>query len=248
MARTFDKVDIHYVTQKSIRWSIVADHLASLPVSDGRATDDDFPDEDIAVVNSLSGWYMYFDGEANHSAYRIGTLLISLLGDHIPRSVRLAFPDRHPATNNIVEYKACILGLEIALELGIRQMEVFGDSNMVLRQIQGHWKTRDVKLRSYHAYSELLVGKFDDLSYTHLSRAQNQFVDALATLASMIDIPIDIVVRHLLIELRSVPTYCCLVDEAELDYGLPWYHDIYQFLRLGIYPEVIMTKDKRALR
>ena len=35
--------DIHYVTQKSIRWSIVADYLASLTVSDGRAIDDDFP-------------------------------------------------------------------------------------------------------------------------------------------------------------------------------------------------------------
>ena len=48
--------DIHYVTQKSIRESIVADHLASLLVSDGRAIDDDFPDEDIAVVTSISGW------------------------------------------------------------------------------------------------------------------------------------------------------------------------------------------------
>ena len=49
--------------------------------------------------------------------------------------------------NNIVEYEACILGLETTLELGIRQMEVFGDSNLVLIQIQGHWKTRDVKLK-----------------------------------------------------------------------------------------------------
>ena len=73
----------------------------------------------------------------------------------------------------IVEYEACILGLEIALELRIRQMEVFGDSNLVLRQMQGHWKTKDVKLRSYHAYLELLVGRFDDLSYTHLPRVQN---------------------------------------------------------------------------
>ena len=90
---------------------------------------------------------MYFDGAANHFRYRIGVLLISPHGNHIPRSVRLAFSDRHPATNNIVEYEACILGLETALELGIRQMEVFGDSNLVLRQIQGEWKTRDVKLR-----------------------------------------------------------------------------------------------------
>ncbi|RVW96759.1 hypothetical protein CK203_026179 [Vitis vinifera] len=108
--------DIHYVTQKSIRGSIVADHLASLPVSDARAIDDDFPDEDVAAVTSLSGWRI---------------------------SVRLAFSDRHPATNNIVEYEACILGLETASSLGLDR-----------------W------------------------------RAQNQFADALATLASMIDIPI----------------------------------------------------------
>ena len=81
----------------------------------------------------------------------------------------MAFSDRYPATNNIVEYKACILGLEIALELGIRRMEVFGDSNLVIRQIQGDRKTRDVKLRPYHAYLEFLVRRFD-LSYTHLPR------------------------------------------------------------------------------
>ncbi|RVW29022.1 Ribonuclease HI [Vitis vinifera] len=200
--------------------------LASLPVSDARAIDDDFPDEDVAAVTSLSGWRMYFDGAANHSGYGIGVLLISPHGDHIPRSVRLAFSDRHPATNNIVEYEACILGLETALELGIRQMEVFGDSNLVLRQIQGEWKTRDVKLRPYHAYLELLVGRFDDLRYTHLPRAQNQFADALATLASMMTFP----------------------DATEPDDGLPWYHDIYHFLRLGVYPEAATAKDKRALR
>ncbi|RVW21434.1 hypothetical protein CK203_108817 [Vitis vinifera] len=70
---------------------------------------------------------------ANHSGYGIGFLLISSHGDHIPISVRLAFSDQHPAMINIVEYEACILGLETTLELEIRQMEVFGDSNMVLR-------------------------------------------------------------------------------------------------------------------
>ena len=167
--------DIHYVTQKSIRWSIVADHIASLPVSDDKTIDNDFPDEDVAIVTSLSGWRMYFDGAANHSGYGIGFLLISSHGDHIPISVHLAFSDRHPTMINIVEYEACILGLEMTLELGIRHMEVFGDSNMVLRHIQGEWKTRDVKLRPYHAYLELLVERFDDLRYTHLPKERNQF-------------------------------------------------------------------------
>ena len=78
-----------------------------------------------------------------------------------------------------------------------------------------------MKLRSYHANLELLVGRFDDLSYTHLPRTQNQFVDALATLASMIDIPADTIVRHLLIESRLVSVYCCLIDKVELDDSLP---------------------------
>ena len=95
---------------------------------------------------------------------------------------------------------------------------------------------------------ELLVGRFDDLRYTHLPRAQNQFADALATLASMIDIPTDATVRLLLIESRSALAYCCLIDDTKLDDGLPWYHDIYHFLRLGVYPEAVMAKDKRALR
>ena len=146
--------DIHYITQNSIRGCIIADHLALLIVSDGRAIDDDFPYEDVVAVTSLLGWRMYFDGAANHFGYGIGVLLISPYGDHIPRSVRLVFSDRHPTTNNIVKYEACILGLETTLELKIRQIEVFGDSNLVLRQIQCEWKTRDVKLSlTIHTWS-----------------------------------------------------------------------------------------------
>ena len=78
---------------------------------------------------------MYFNGGANHSGYGIGVLLISPHGGHIPRVVRFAFLDRYLATNNIFEYEACILGMETTLDLGIRQMEIFGDSYPVIRQI-----------------------------------------------------------------------------------------------------------------
>ena len=95
---------------------------------------------------------------------------------------------------------------------------------------------------------ELLVARFDDLRYVHLPKAHNRFSDALATLASSVDIPIDVVVRPLLIELRFAPTYYCLIGETEVQDDLPWYHDSYQFLRSGTYPEVATTKDQRALR
>ena len=103
--------DIRYVTQKSVKESIVADHLASLPVFDDRPIDDDFPDEQFVSVTSIAGWRLYFDGAANQSGFGIGILLISPQGDHIPKSVRLTFSNHHRLTNNIVEYEACIIGL-----------------------------------------------------------------------------------------------------------------------------------------
>ena len=124
--------DTQYVTRKSIKGSIVANHLASLPVSDDRPIDDDFPDEQIVLVTSIIGWRLYFDGAANQSGFGIGFLLISPQGDHIPRSVRLTFSDHHRLTNNIVEYEACIIGLETVLDLGVRQLEIHGDSNLVI--------------------------------------------------------------------------------------------------------------------
>ena len=125
--------DIQYVTQKSLKGSIVADHLASFPVSDDRPIDDDFLDERFVLITSITGWQLYFDGAANQPGFGIGILLISPQGDHIPRSVRLIFSNHHQLTNNIVEYVACITGLETALDLGLRQLEIHGDSNLVIQ-------------------------------------------------------------------------------------------------------------------
>ena len=69
--------DIQYVTQKSIKGSIVADHLASLPVFDDRPIGEDFFDEQFVYAISIVGWRLYFDGATNQSGFGIGILLIS---------------------------------------------------------------------------------------------------------------------------------------------------------------------------
>ena len=112
--------DIQYVTQKSVKGSIVVDHLASLPVSNDRPIDDDFLNEQFVSITSITGWKLYFDGATNQSGFGIGILLISPQGDHTPRSVRLVFSDHHWLTNIMVEYEACITSLETVLDLGIR--------------------------------------------------------------------------------------------------------------------------------
>ena len=91
-----------------------------MPIFDEKPVHDDFPDEQFVSVTSIVGWRLYFDSAANQSGFGIGILLISPQGDHIPRLVRLAFSDHHRLTNNVVEYEACITGLETALDLGVR--------------------------------------------------------------------------------------------------------------------------------
>ena len=129
--------DIQYMTHKLVKGSIVANHLASLPVSDDRPIDDDFPKEQFVSMTNITGWQLYFDGASNQSGFGICILLISPQGDHIPISVRLVFSDHHRFTNNILEYEACITSLETALDLGIKQLEIHGDSNLVIQQTQG---------------------------------------------------------------------------------------------------------------
>ena len=65
--------------------------------------------------------------------------------------------------------------------------------------------------------------------------AENQFANALATLAFVIEIPTGVIVRPLLIKTRSAPAYCCLIGEIEDQIELHWYHDIHQFLSCGTY-------------
>ena len=93
-----------------------------------------------------------------------------------------------------------------------------------------------------------MVDRFNELRYIHLPRVENQFADALATLASMIEIPTGVTVRPLLIETRFAPAYCCLIGDIDDQDELPWYHDIYQFLECDAYLESASAKDRRALR
>lgn len=75
-----------------------------------------------------------------------------------------------------------------ALDLRIKEIDVYGDSSQLIFQTTGDWKTKDQKLIPYHQYLEDISLKFRRITLNSLSRTKNQFADALATLASMISI------------------------------------------------------------
>ena len=69
---------------------------------------------------------------------------------------------------------------------------------------------------------------FEAISFTYIPRSENQFADALATLASMLQVLNDIEIQPLKIEIEKRPTYCLVTDKAEEEN--PWYHDILTYL------------------
>uniref|UniRef100_A0A2N9GT35 Uncharacterized protein n=1 Tax=Fagus sylvatica TaxID=28930 RepID=A0A2N9GT35_FAGSY len=127
-------------------------------------------------------WKLYFDGAANAVGSGIGAVLVSPKGQQTPIAVKLGFD----CTNNMTEYEACIVGLQAALEFGAYELEVFGDSLLIVSQTNGEWQARDPKLIPYQRYISRLVPKFKYVTFTYTPRAHNHFADALATLASLI--------------------------------------------------------------
>lgn len=79
--------------------------------------------------------------------------------------------------------------MEALRELRVKEAKVFGDSTLVIAQTQKLWEVKEEHLKPYQQYLEDLTKTFVKLEYTIIPRAQNQFADALTTLASMVEIP-----------------------------------------------------------
>ena len=201
--------DIKYVTQKFVKGRAIAHHLAHCSSEEVEEIQGDFLDEDIMGIE-VESWKMYFDGATNQNGSGIGVLLISPKGTHIPFFGRLNFP----ATNNAIEYEACIMGLCAALGLGVKELEVYGDLTLIISQIQNKWKIKEERMMPYHECLQW-ASKFSKIQYQYVPRMQNQITDALATMASMMDGPKEDEARPIVVEQKEEPAYCMTIEEDE---------------------------------
>ncbi|XP_050918952.1 uncharacterized protein LOC127136440 [Lathyrus oleraceus] len=152
----------------------------------------EFPDEEIMLLRDCnipdpeegpeprSHWTLVFDGASNTHGNGIGAVITSPTGFHLPFTVRLCFK----CTNNMAEYEAYIFGIEVTIDLKIKILEVYGDSALVISQVKGYWDTKDHKIIPYKEHVLKLVPYFDEITFHHIPREENQIADALATLAS----------------------------------------------------------------
>jgi ribonuclease HI len=83
------------------------------------------------------------------------------------------------ATNNVAEYRALLLGIARARELGASDLELVGDSELVVRQVRGEYKVKDAGLKPLHAQVMRALSDFDSWSIRHVRREDNADADRL---------------------------------------------------------------------
>ena len=86
-------------------------------------------------------------------------------------------------TNNVAEYTACIEALKKAHKLGIVDVELFSDSQLLVRQITGEYKVRDLRLQDLMSTLQHEKSKFVKFRIHHVPREKNTRADALANRA-----------------------------------------------------------------
>jgi ribonuclease HI len=123
---------------------------------------------------------MYFDGSLMKKGIDVGLVFVSSLRVCMKYMVRLHFP----ASNNVVEYEALMNGLRIAIELGIRRLDIQGDSQLVIDQVMKELSCHNAKMATYCQEVRQLEDKFDGLELNHIPRRLNEATDALAKATS----------------------------------------------------------------
>ena len=90
-------------------------------------------------------WKVYVDGAANHRRSGVGLVLVSPKRITIEKSLRLSFS----ATNNKAEYETLLIGMTVVQKMGGKAIEIFFDSRLVVGQVQGELKARDLRMQEY---------------------------------------------------------------------------------------------------
>ena len=83
------------------------------------------------------------------------------------------------ATNNVAEYTALVAGLEKALDVGVTELDVVSDSELMVKQMRGEYKVRNEALRELSVRAGRLAGKLRAVRYRAVRREHNELADRL---------------------------------------------------------------------
>ncbi|XP_070039878.1 uncharacterized protein [Nicotiana tomentosiformis] len=236
----FQQFKIVYIPEKAIKGQALADFLADHPIPDDWELTDELPDEDAMVIEVQPPWKMYFDGASHRGGAGAGIVFVTSEGEVLPYSFTLM----QLCSNNVAEYQALLLGLEMVVEMKRLQLQIFGDSQLVVNLVLGSYEVKKPELRPYHDYAKNLMGWVGDVTIQHVPRKENKKADALATLASSLTLSDQAQVTIYQKWVVPPPSegegeeneleHLVAVSEAEKE---EWRQPIIDYLSYGILPE-----------
>jgi ribonuclease HI len=125
-------------------------------------------------------WVMYFDGSLKLEGAGAGVLLISPTGEQLKYVLQIFWK----VSNNEAEYEALLHGLRLAASLGIKRLLVYGDSAVVINQVNKSWDHNKENMDAYCLEVRKLENKFYDLEFHHVVRDNNVAANVLSKLGS----------------------------------------------------------------
>ncbi|XP_040369505.1 uncharacterized protein LOC121051331 [Rosa chinensis] len=221
------KFSLQYVPQRGVKGQAIADFLAHHPMLDVpavrelevAATTLDRPDlaclpEYAALYQatvSLQPWVLYFDGSRTDTLAGAGVVLENPAGDRFSYSFQLEFQ----CTNNQAEYEALIIGLEVLLEMGIGDVQILGDSLLVINQLCNEFRCNSFTLVPYWNRALDLLDQFDNIHLEYIPRERNFAANELAQLATRVTLRYGVRERILKVEHRTLPSWMARRDPPD---------------------------------
>lgn len=132
-------------------------------------------------ANSSERYKLYFDGgsRGNGTANAIagcGALIKNSKNETVWSKSKYM----GNSTNNQAEYTGLQLGIEGAIELGIKHIDCFGDSNLVVQQMNKAWNVNNAQLRKINSTIQSMLSEFKECTFNHVLREYNKEADKLA--------------------------------------------------------------------
>ena len=164
--------DIRYMPKTAIKGQVLADFVMEFTSAE--------PAKDAQTTTDLANCKLSVDGASNTQGSGAGLILTSPEGIDIEYALRFGFH----TSNNEAEYEAIIAGLNLAHSLEVDQLEVYNDSQLVVRQIEDTYEAKSERMILYLRKVRDLLKKFVLVQIKHVPRAENSRADALAKLAT----------------------------------------------------------------
>ncbi|XP_011078448.1 uncharacterized protein LOC105162179 [Sesamum indicum] len=206
--------DIEYQARTALKGQVLADFMVELI-------------GEPEIGSRLDKWMLHVDGSSNAGNGGIGILIQGPENVEIEVAARLSFS----VTNNEAEYEALIMGLELSLEAGAKDLEVFTDSQLVALQIEGTYETKEERMILYHTKAKSIMSKFNKCQVHQIPRHENDRADSLskfgATLSGIRD-------RKITVMVKETSAIAEGVDVNTASEKLSWKDEIVRYLKEGI--------------